>query len=251
MQRVCAPLCKTGDVFTNMQEDRLAARMHVLRIQAADPDDQKLADGKSSLENDAKFGFEKLAGRNLQTDVCRASTEKTSDRDDKKKGSDVEEIPEILVRSKLLQHPATGFRFFLDLHHAAIYYAQRTTPGGLLIAEATAITEGGNGYPCAPGIWTREQVEAWKPVVKAVHYKGGYFFCQIWHVGHVSHTAYQPNGAAPVSLTTKRFKHGQVTLLSGKELADYSTPKALTTDEIPQYVELYCIGPHNAIDVGH
>lgn len=63
MQRVCASLCKTGNVFTNMQEDRLAARMHVLRIQAADPDDQKLADGKSSLENDAKFMNENIAIR--------------------------------------------------------------------------------------------------------------------------------------------------------------------------------------------
>ncbi len=64
MQRVCASLCKTGNVFTNMQEeDRFVARMHVLRIQAADPDDQKLADGKSSLANDAKFMNENIAIR--------------------------------------------------------------------------------------------------------------------------------------------------------------------------------------------
>jgi len=70
-------------------------------------------------------------------------------------------------------------------------------------------------------------------------------------MGFCCTVAYQPIGAAPVSLTTKWFKHGQVTLLSGKELADYSTPQALTTNEIPQYVELYRIGAHNAIDVGH
>ena len=72
--------------------------------------------------------------------------------------------------------------------HAALYYAQRTTPGGLLIAEATGISVTSNGYPHTPGIWTQEQVEAWKPIVKAVHDKGGVFFCQIWHVGRVSHT---------------------------------------------------------------
>ena len=43
-------------------------------------------------------------------------------------------------------------------------------------------------YPHTPGIWTDEQVEAWKPIVKAVHDKGGIFFLQIWHVGRVSHT---------------------------------------------------------------
>lgn len=43
-----------------------------------------------------------------------------------------------------------------------------------------------NRYPNTPGIWTREQVEAWKPIVEAVHEKGGIFFCQLWHAGRVS-----------------------------------------------------------------
>jgi len=41
-------------------------------------------------------------------------------------------------------------------------------------------------YPNTPGIWTREQVEAWKPIVSAVHEKGAIFFCQLWHAGRVS-----------------------------------------------------------------
>ena len=43
-------------------------------------------------------------------------------------------------------------------------------------------------YPHTPGIWSDEQAEAWKPIVKAVHDKGGIFFLQIWHVGRSSHT---------------------------------------------------------------
>jgi 2,4-dienoyl-CoA reductase-like NADH-dependent reductase (Old Yellow Enzyme family) len=42
-------------------------------------------------------------------------------------------------------------------------------------------------YPDTPGIWTEEQVEAWKPIVNGVHEKGGVFFCQIWHTGRASH----------------------------------------------------------------
>lgn len=87
--------------------------------------------------------------------------------------------------------------------HAALYYAQRATAGGLLIAEATGIDETSNGYPHTPGIWTAEQVEAWKPIVQAVHDKGAIFFCQIWHVGRVSHTCkliYPP--PVPVSSLT-------------------------------------------------
>ncbi|TKY63200.1 12-oxophytodienoate reductase 2 [Spatholobus suberectus] len=72
--------------------------------------------------------------------------------------------------------------------HAILYYSQRTSPGGLLIAEATGVSDTAQGLMHTPGIWTKEQVEAWKPIVNAVHAKGGIFFCQIWHVGRVSST---------------------------------------------------------------
>ncbi|KAG0582322.1 hypothetical protein KC19_3G051800 [Ceratodon purpureus] len=133
--------------------------------------------------------------------------------------------------------------------HAALYYSQRTTPGALLISEATGISEDCNGYPHTPGIWTREQVEAWKPIVKAVHDKGGIFFCQIWHVGRVSHTSYH-NGAPPVSSTSRRIETGQVTLPTADGTADFSTPRALATDEIPTYVNYYRTAARNAIDAG-
>ncbi|EFH66516.1 predicted protein [Arabidopsis lyrata subsp. lyrata] len=86
--------------------------------------------------------------------------------------------------------------------HVKLYYTQRTTPGGLLISEACAVSETSLGYPDIPGIWTREQVEAWKPIVDAVHSQGGIFFCQIWHGDRVFHQD-QPNGEAPVSSTDK------------------------------------------------
>jgi 12-oxophytodienoic acid reductase len=70
--------------------------------------------------------------------------------------------------------------------HAVLYYAQRTTQSGLLISEATGVSETAQGYAHTPGIWSKEQVEAWKPIVHAVHAKGGIFFCQIWHVGRAS-----------------------------------------------------------------
>ncbi|KAJ4975800.1 hypothetical protein NE237_000906 [Protea cynaroides] len=67
------------------------------------------------------------------------------------------------------------------------YHAvKRTTKGGLLISEATIVSDTAQGYPNTTGIWTKEQVEAWKPIVDAVHAKGGILFCQIWHVGRVS-----------------------------------------------------------------
>ncbi|KAL5697340.1 12-oxophytodienoate reductase [Ranunculus cassubicifolius] len=89
---------------------------------------------------------------------------------------------------RVILAPLTRLRSFNHMPqlHAALYYSQRTTKGGLLIAEATGISQTANGYPHAPGIWTKEQVQAWKPIVDAVHAKGGIFFCQLWHVGRAS-----------------------------------------------------------------
>lgn len=100
-----------------------------------------------------------------------------------------DELPYVVCRVVLA--PLTRCRSYGCVpqpSHAALYYAQRTTPGGLVITEATGIDATSNGYPHTPGIWTQEQLEAWKPIVKAVHDKGGIFLCQIWHVGRVSHT---------------------------------------------------------------
>src|SRR3546814_10013131 len=55
----------------------------------------------------------------------------------------------------------------------AEYYAQRATPGGLLIAEASQVVPSGQGYPATPGIYSAEQIEGWRKVTTAVHAKGG------------------------------------------------------------------------------
>ncbi|KAL0384633.1 UNVERIFIED_CONTAM: 12-oxophytodienoate reductase 1 [Sesamum radiatum] len=127
--------------------------------------------------------------------------------------------------------------------HAAVYYSQRATKGGLLIAEATGVSDTAQGYPDTPGIWTKEHVEAWKPIVEAVHQKGGIFFLQIWHVGRVSTYDFQPNGQAPVSSTDKGITPG----LFGVE---WSPPRRLGKDEIPGFVNDFRLAAHNAIEAG-
>ncbi|BAS72170.1 Os01g0369900 [Oryza sativa Japonica Group] len=46
--------------------------------------------------------------------------------------------------------------------HNAAYYAQRAARGALLVAEACAVSETARGYPDVPGIWSAEQVGAWR-----------------------------------------------------------------------------------------
>ena len=80
------------------------------------------------------------------------------------------------------------------------YYAQRATPGGLIIAEASPVMATGFGSPGVPGIYTEQQITGWRKVVDAVHAKGGVIFLQLWHVGRVSHSSFQPGGVLPVAI---------------------------------------------------
>ncbi|XP_019176724.1 PREDICTED: 12-oxophytodienoate reductase 2-like isoform X2 [Ipomoea nil] len=132
--------------------------------------------------------------------------------------------------------------------HAILYYSQRTTKGGLLIAEATVVSETAQGYSDTPGIWTKEQVEAWKPIVDAVHAKGGIFFCQLWHAGRVSNKGFQPNGQTPISSTDKPLTP-QVQA-NGIDVAEFTPPRRLRTDEIPQIINDFRLAARNAIEAG-
>ncbi|CAL9763422.1 unnamed protein product, partial [Musa acuminata subsp. burmannicoides] len=132
--------------------------------------------------------------------------------------------------------------------HAVLYYSQRTTTGGLLISEAACVSDSGRGYPHTPGIWTKEHVEAWKPIVDAVHAKGGIFFCQLWHTGRVSNTGYQPNGQDPISCTDKPVTSGL--LLEDEPDEKFTVPRRLRTDEIPRVVDDFRNAARNAIEAG-
>ncbi|XP_058778470.1 12-oxophytodienoate reductase 1-like [Vicia villosa] len=132
--------------------------------------------------------------------------------------------------------------------HAVLYYSQRASNGGFLISEATCISETARGYPNTPGLWTKEQVEAWKPIVDVVHAKGGIFFCQIWHVGRVSDSGYQPNGQAPVSSTDKLL----APQIGGDDIvmSQFTQPRRLRTEEIPNIVNDFRLAARNAIEAG-
>ncbi|GKV35193.1 hypothetical protein SLEP1_g43495 [Rubroshorea leprosula] len=132
--------------------------------------------------------------------------------------------------------------------HAILYYCQRSSKGGLLIAESTGVSDTAQGCLETPGIWTKEQVKAWKPIVDAVHAKGGIFFCQIWHVGRASNTSFQPNGQAPISSTDKPIK--PLVEANGEVIQEFSSPRRLRTDEIPKIINDFRLAARNAIEAG-
>ncbi len=88
---------------------------------------------------------------------------------------------------------------------ATDYYGQRAS-AGLLITEASQVSQQGQGYQDTPGIYSKEQVAGWRKVTDRVHEKGGRIFIQIWHVGRISHDSLQPNGSKPVAPSAIRAK---------------------------------------------
>src|ERR1700759_5614409 len=88
---------------------------------------------------------------------------------------------------------------------AAEYYGQRAS-AGLLVTEATQISQQGQGYQDTPGIYSKEQIAGWKKVTDRVHERGGRIFVQIWHVAPFSPPPRKAGGAKPVAPSAIRAK---------------------------------------------
>ncbi|MGB5076561.1 MAG: alkene reductase [Sphingorhabdus sp.] len=127
----------------------------------------------------------------------------------------------------------------------AQYYAQRAS-AGLLIAEATGISQEGLGWPSAPGIWSDAQVEAWKPVTEAVHARGGRIILQLWHMGRLVHPDFL-GGSKPVSASATTAP-GYAHTYSGKK--DYVEARPLEISEFPRLIADYVHAARNAMAAG-
>lgn len=134
----------------------------------------------------------------------------------------------------------------------AEYYEQRAC-AGLIISEATQVSKQGQGYLWTPGIYTPEQVEGWKTVVKAVHSRDGRIFLQMWHVGRISHITLQPEGRAPLSSTDKPAENTFSFALDEKGNpgnVPVSQPRVATVAELKQVIADYERGARNAQQAG-
>ncbi|HDY7523756.1 TPA: alkene reductase [Vibrio vulnificus] len=133
----------------------------------------------------------------------------------------------------------------------ATYYKQRAS-AGLIISEATQISDDSQGYSFTPGVYTDEQVAGWKSVTQAVKSQGAAMFCQIWHVGRVSHPVFQkgeqpiaPSALAPVE--TKVWiadEHGN------GNMVDCVEPRAMSQDDIDRVVSDFAYAAKRAIEAG-
>nr|WP_272214223.1 alkene reductase [Marinicella sp. W31]MDC2878157.1 alkene reductase [Marinicella sp. W31] len=131
------------------------------------------------------------------------------------------------------------------------YYRQRAS-AGLIISEATAITEQGQGYSNVPGIYTDEAVEGWQNVTRAVHEAGGKIFCQLQHVGRISHKSLQPFGDPPVAPSAIQAKAKSFVVYSDgtSDFIETSLPRHLKPFEISGIIEDYRRAAARTLEAG-
>ena len=126
----------------------------------------------------------------------------------------------------------------------AQYYAQRAG-AGLIVTEATGISREGLGWPDAPGLWSKAQVEGWKLVTNSVHRAGGRIVAQLWHMGRLVHPDLglgQPISSSATTAPDFAYTY------DGKK--PYVEAREATKGEIRRIVGDYICAARNAIAAG-
>jgi N-ethylmaleimide reductase len=129
----------------------------------------------------------------------------------------------------------------------AEYYVQRAN-AGLIIAEATAVSEQALGWVDSPGVYREEHTAGWRIVTDAVRKTGTPFFLQLWHCGRASHSSFRQDRSLPVSASAVKLNGDYIHTPEGKQ--PYETPRELRTDEIPGLVADYRRAAQRAKEAG-
>lgn len=92
-------------------------------------------------------------------------------------------------------------------------------------------------------MFTKSQLEGWKRVTDAVHAKGGYIYCQLWHTGRASGPGLR-NGQQPISSSELPMSGNY---LSGEVCSEHP-PRAMTTTEIQETTKTWGKAAKDAIE---
>ncbi|MEM1053106.1 MAG: alkene reductase [Pseudomonadota bacterium] len=153
------------------------------------------------------------------------------------------------AKNRIFMAPLTRGRaanpMFVPNAMMGTYYRQRAG-AGMILTEATGISTEGLGWPSAPGIWSDEQTEAWKPIVEGVHEAGGLFSMQLWHMGRIV-APYFLGGEPPFSASETKAP-GEAHTPEGRQ--DYAVARAMTHDDIKRTIDDYRRAAENAKSAG-
>ncbi|KAI5892083.1 FMN-linked oxidoreductase [Schizophyllum commune H4-8] len=153
-------------------------------------------------------------------------------------------VGDVTLEHRVVLAPLTRFRVsdrgHVPLPNVKGYYAQRASePGTLLISEAVFVSPQAGGYQHVPGIWSDEQIKAWKEVADRVHAQGSFIYMQIWAVGRA---------AQAVQLKEEDPSFDYVSSSDVKLTGRDETPRPLTMPEIKQYAQWFATGARNAVE---
>lgn len=154
------------------------------------------------------------------------------------------------LKNRIVMAPMTRSRSTEDAvptPEMADYYAQRAS-AGLIIAEGTSPSADGLGYCRTPGIYSSEQIAAWRKVTDAVHEAGGQIVLQLMHCGRVATPDNKPANTETVAPSALRADIQLFTDTIG--MADTVTPRALTTDEVYGVIGEFATAADNAREAG-
>ncbi len=126
------------------------------------------------------------------------------------------------------------------------YYSQRAS-SGLMMTECTMVDAHACAFMGEGGIYSPAHVAGWQRVTDAVHAKGGRIFMQIWHPGRAAHSLLN-EGEQPVSSSAVAIRNGTTQTPEGPK--SYEVPRALATEEVPQYVEMFRLAAQSAHRAG-
>ncbi|KAJ7183003.1 hypothetical protein C8R43DRAFT_1101213 [Mycena crocata] len=155
------------------------------------------------------------------------------------------QLGDILLKHRVVMAPLTRFRAdknHVPLPHVKEYYAQRASvPGTLLITEATFIAPRAGGYDNVPGIWSEEQIVAWKEITDAVHAKGSFIYLQLWALGRAA----RPSDLKDEDPSLPYVSASDIPLR--ERPATDIRPRPLSIEEIREYPKLYATAASNAV----
>ncbi|PKF60820.1 alkene reductase [Psychromonas sp. psych-6C06] len=164
-------------------------------------------------------------------------------------------LKEMSLQNRIVMAPMTRARSSqpgnIPNKMMATYYKQRAT-AGLIISEATQISDDSQGYSFTPGVYTDEQVAGWKQVTSAVQEQGSIMFCQLWHVGRVSHPIFQ-KGELPIAPSALAPVETKVWIADAQghgNMVECVQPRAMTQQDIDRVVADFANAAKRAVESG-
>lgn len=154
------------------------------------------------------------------------------------------------LENRIVMAPMTRSRCPGNLPNEMVakYYVQRAQ-AGLIITEGTSPSPNGLGYARIPGLFTHEQMLAWKKVTDAVHQAGSKIFVQLMHCGRAAHPDNLPAGAKILAPSPIAIPNGMI-WTDQNGMQPEAEPEEMSEEQIQEAIKEFIHSAELAIQAG-